>query len=233
MSIVTLNKGAQITKPSDYYGSDSPDLGQGIFEDFLGAPDATLTTTSSPAVVGTHGSALYLDAADEVETATLNAFQPTAGESFAGAARVKIVHGTPMVTKQNILFGTDSTATPTERIGFELDTNTTGSGEFTVTCAFDDGTTDGSVTLAESELPGGSEFAYDAYHVYSVVVDCDTLGKAVAKFYIDASLVKTIRESSAGAWAAAGMAWVQTNLTTSSTVDQAIDWISVGSSRRP
>ena len=36
MSIVTLNRGAQITKPSDYYGNANPENGQGLFDDFIG-----------------------------------------------------------------------------------------------------------------------------------------------------------------------------------------------------
>lgn len=230
MSIVTLNKGAQFEKPSDFFGQ-SVTGGQGLFADFITSADGGFVLTSAPVVDGTYGSSLYLDAADELETAVSAAFAPTAGQSFGGAARVKIVHGTPMVTSQNILFGTSSVATPTERIGFSL--ATAADSTFVVTCEHDDGTTDSGVALAASDLPGGSDFDYTAWHEYGVLVEVDAAGRCVVKYFIDNVLVKKIITASVSGWAATGLAWVQTNLTASSTVDQAIDWISLGSDYRP
>jgi len=230
MSIVTLNKGAQFEKPSDFF-AQSVTGGHGLFADFFVSSDGGFTLTNAPVVDGAYGSSLYLDGLDELETLVTKAFAPTADQSFGGAARVKIVHGTPMVTKQNILFGTSSVATPTERIGFSLATNA--SSEVVVTCEHHDGTTDGSVVLAESELPGGSDFDYTGWHEYGVLVEVDANGRCVVKYFIDNVLVKKIITASVSGWAAAGLAWVQTNLTTSSTVDQAIDWISLGSDYRP
>ena len=82
MSIVTLNKGAQFEKPSDFF-AQSVTGGHGLFADFFTSSDGGFTLTSAPVVDGAYGSSLYLDAADELETPATAAFAPTAGQCSA------------------------------------------------------------------------------------------------------------------------------------------------------
>lgn len=224
MSIVTLNKGAQITKPSDYFDHSA-------FDDFVGASGGVFTIASAT-LDGSQGSALKLAATHRVETLRMPIFRPTAGESFAAATRVKIDFDANDSTVQNMMFGTSGALTPAERIGFSLAAAT--NSTFVVTCSHDDGTNpDNDVALGVAELPGGSEFDYTAWHEYAVAVDVDDSGRCVVKYFIDKTLVKTIVTDSVADWDALGLMWAQNNLTGGSLHFQFVDWISVGSSIRP
>jgi len=229
MSIVHLNQGAQFELPSDYYSQ--PDQ-ESISTDFGVATPEGFTNTGSAALAVAHGSALLLDAADEIETKFPLLFVCAAGKNFSGASRTKIVHGTPMVSSLGIGFGNASVipASLAEALGFNLVSDA--ASKFVVNILHDDGTTDNGVALAESELPGGSSFDYAAYHEYGVSVDVDNGGAMTVRYFIDGTMVKKIDTAAVTNWAPAGLVWQQTNLTSSSTVDQAIDWISVGTSSR-
>lgn len=229
MTIVHLNQGAQFKLPSEYYSQ--PDQ-ESVFTDFGSATPEGFTNTGSAALDVTHGSALLLDAADEIETKVPLLFVCAAGRNFSGASRTKLVFGTSDVTSQGIGFG-DSSVIPaslTEAIGFNLVTDA--SDNVVVNILHDDGTTDSGVALGAADLPGGSSFDFTVYHEYGVSVDVDKGGAMTARYFIDGKMVKKIDTASVSNWAAAGLVWQQTNLTSSSTVDQAIDWISAGTSQR-
>jgi hypothetical protein len=229
MSIVHLNQGAQFELPSEYYSQLDQ---ESLFTDFGTNTPEGFTATSGPVLDVSHGSALLLDAADEIETKVPLLFVCAAGKNFSGASRTKLVFGSSDVTSQGIGFG-DSSVIPgslTEALGFNLVTDD--SDGVVVNILHDDGTADNGVALAASELPNGSSFDFTAYHEYGVAVDVDINGAMTARFFIDGKMVKKIDTAAVANWAATGLVWQQTNLTGSSTVDQAIDWISVGTSSR-
>ena len=229
-TIVTYNKGAQVTKPDEHYAQSG---GTACFTDFNSATPDGFTNTGSAVIDGAYGSSLYLNDADEIEYAGASElFKPRAGVDFAGKSRTKIVWGASDTTTQQIGFLASSVASPAEDIAFSIATSgATASPAMTITCRFDTGATDSSETLTAADLPDG--FDVDAWHEYAILVETDSNDLVVAKYFIDGELVKTIKVSGVGDWAAAGLVWCQTNLTASSTHDQAIDWISLGSSYRP
>ena len=228
MTTVVRNKGASFGLPHKFFGED-PEKGSGIFSDFINTAEGGFVLTGSPGLAArTHGTALLLDAADEIESGAM--FSPAdANVSFAGASRTKIVFGAEDTTLQNIMFATDSTASPTEKLGFQLATSGDGTDSapveaVTVTCQFADGSVDSSVALSSTDLPDG--FEATAYHTYAVLCEPRDGGGVVVSYFIDEKLVKEISQADTSNWA--GLAWVQTNLTSTSTHDQAIDWISLG-----
>ena len=234
MSLVVRGKGAAYGLPHKHF-AETAETGLSVFNDMVSATPEGFTTTSSPALtsVRADGTALLLDAADEIEFANAY-FTPADGVAFAGSSRVKIKFGADDVTAQNIMFATDSTADPTEKLGFQLATSgANAAGTFTVVCKIDDGTTDDSVTVAAADLPGGASFDPQVYHTYGVAYEPDSSGGGDAAFYVDGVLVAKVRLASTANWNTAGLVWIQTNLTASSTHDQAIDWISLGSERVP
>lgn len=226
-NIVVLNKGAVHTKPSDHYDNAA-------FDDFVAAVSA-FDTTGTIFFPSDKGSVVQLQATGKIHCEEKSSiFRPTPTYSFAGMSRTMIVHSTPMVTTQDILFSDTNLTSAGERIGFRLTTDA--NSEFVVTCEFDDGSNDLVETLAESELPGGSSFDYSAFHEYSVYVETspgsETDAVVTARYFIDNQLVKTIKGTGSILWNSGGLLWNQKNLTTSSTVQQAIDFISIGSDRR-
>jgi hypothetical protein len=230
MSTVTVNKGAQYERPDLAF----KDLGgHYAFQDFELATNDSWTNTGSAAVDSAYGSALYLDAADEIEYAGLSElYKPTAGYGFGGKSRTQIVWGVADETRQDIGFVDSSIADPAEMIGFSIATSgATLTPAAVITCKFDDAVTDSSVILGTADLPVG--FSVDGWHEYAVDVSVDANAMVTAKYFIDGFMVKSIKVSGVGGWATAGLVWAQTNLTASSTHDQAVDWISLGSNYRP
>jgi hypothetical protein len=230
MSTVTVNKGAQYERPDLAFKALG---GHYAFQDFELATNDSWTNTGSAAVAPAQGSALFLDAADEIEYAGLSElYKPRAGYGFGGKCRTKIVWGTADTTTQNIGFADSSIADPAEAFGFSIATSgATATPAAVITCRFDDATADSSVVLGTADLPVG--YSVDGWHEYSVDVSVDALAMVTAKYFIDGFMVKSIKVSGVGGWAAAGLVWAQTNLTGSSLHDQYVDWISLGSDYRP
>jgi len=230
-TIVTYNRGAQVTRPHEAYA----DSGQSVFTDWIVATDPMFTIAGTTAAAPTYGSTLKLDATGVVScSAASELFAPQANVNFAAKTRMKIVWGNTDSVSHKMGFQNAATNTPTEAIGFDLSLTggaNTNNEKVVVNCSFDDGTTAGDLSEVVSSEELGATLSLDDWNDFSVLVQCDA-SKVTAKYFINN---KQVREISGGLadWATAGLIWCQTNLTGSSLHDPHIDWISIGSSIRP
>lgn len=231
--IVSYNRGAQASKPHLAYGED----GQSFFTDFNSTlakdPVVTKGGTVGEADASGLGSVVVIDQGGSIKTNNPGViFRPADGNVFSGATRAITIFGANDTVNHHIGF-TTSVSSNAEHLGFSV--SSTGDGTDgappqtnTVTCRFDDGSTDSSVTLSSQELP--DSYSATGFNEYRILVECEG-DMVVAKYFINGTQVSEIRASN-GAWAATGLFWTSNNSTTNSTHDLGLDWISCGSNVR-